>query len=76
LLKILGNKLLISTLLYSGSIDGWDALTFHSRSDNKGSTLSLFQVKDGDCIGGYNKASWTSDDKVVADTHAMVFNLS
>jgi predicted RNase H-like nuclease (RuvC/YqgF family) len=56
LLKILGNKLLITTLLYSGSIHGWNYIDFHSRSDNKGPTISLFKIKDGDCIGGYTNA--------------------
>jgi nitrite reductase/ring-hydroxylating ferredoxin subunit len=56
LLKILGNKQFITTLLYSGSIHGWKAKDFHSRSDNKGPIISLFKIKDGDCVGGYSKA--------------------
>jgi hypothetical protein len=56
LLKLLGNKLLFTTLLYSGSIHGWRFKDFHSRCDGKRPTISLFKVKDGDCIGGYTNA--------------------
>ena len=56
LLNLLGNKTLVMILLYSGSIHGWKCLDFHSRCDNKGPTVSLFKIKDGDCIGGYTKA--------------------
>ena len=80
LLKILGNKLLITTLLYSGSIHGWNYIDFHSRSDNKGPTISLFKIKDGDCIGGYTNAQFSSmswaGDCWVGDCRAMLFNLS
>ena len=76
LLKLLGNKLLITTILYSGSIHGWMYKDFHSRSYKKGPTIILFKVKDGDCIGGYTKAQWSSEDKSVRDSNAMLFNLS
>jgi hypothetical protein len=56
LLKLLANKLLLTKLLYSGSIDGWKFKDFHSRCDGKKPTISLFKVKDGDCIGGYTNA--------------------
>jgi hypothetical protein len=55
--KLLGNKQLVTTLLYSGSIHGWKAKDFHSRCDGKGPTISLFKVKNtGECIGGYTNA--------------------
>jgi hypothetical protein len=65
-------------LLYRGSDHGWKALDFHSRCDNKGPTISLFKIKDGDCIGGYTNAQWSSDERIkhVADSEAMLFNLS
>jgi hypothetical protein len=56
LLKLLGNKRLVTTLLYSGSIHGWMLEDFHSRCDGKHPTISLFKIKDGDCIGGYTNA--------------------
>jgi hypothetical protein len=57
LLKLLGNKQLVTTLLYCGSIHGWMLKDFHSRCDGKRPTISLFKVKDtGECIGGYTNA--------------------
>ena len=79
LLELLGNKKLVTTLLYRGSEHGWTAADFHSRCDNKGPTVSLFKVRDGDCIGGYTKAQWSSSDpdgQFVRDSDAMLFNLA
>jgi hypothetical protein len=56
MLKLLGNKRLVTYMLYRGSEHGWKFIDFHSRCDNKGPTISLFKIKDGDCIGGYTKA--------------------
>ena len=53
------------------------AKDFHSRSDKKGRpTISLFKMKDGDCIGGYTEVELSSDGKNVGDSNAMLFNLS
>jgi hypothetical protein len=49
---------------------------FHSRCDNKGPTISLFKILDGDCIGGYTKANWSSNKVKVGDSDAILFNLS
>jgi hypothetical protein len=56
LLALLGNKKAITTLLYRGSEHGWKYIDFHSRCDGKGPTISIFKIKDGDCIGGYTNA--------------------
>lgn len=65
-------------MLYRGSEHGWKRRDFHLRCDNKGETISLFKIKDGDTIGGYTKALWESpiDAKYVCDHEAMLFNLS
>jgi hypothetical protein len=51
---------------------------FHSLSDNKGPTVILLQIEDGDCIGGFTNQSWSSpkegEDK--SDPGAMLFNLT
>jgi hypothetical protein len=47
------NRRFVTILLYSGSLHGWMAIDFHSRSDGKNPTITLYKVKDGDCIGGY-----------------------
>ena len=56
LLKLLGNKRFVTYMLYRGSEHGWMRKDFHSRCDNKGPTIYLFKIKDGDVIGGYTKA--------------------
>ena len=77
LLKLMNNKAPNTTLLYRGSDHGWSYKDFHNRCDNKGPTLCLFRVKDGDCIGGYTSAQWSSDgNKLVGDKDAMVFNIT
>jgi hypothetical protein len=53
LIQLLGNKRLVTVLLYRGSEHGWMKKDFHSRSDKKGPTIVLFKVKGGDCIGGF-----------------------
>jgi hypothetical protein len=55
-MNLLGNKKLVTTLLFSGSEHGWKEKDFHSRCDNKGPTICLYKIKDGDCIGGFTKA--------------------
>ena len=78
LIKLLGNKPVTSTLLYSGHLHGWMMKDFHSRCDYKGRTVSLFQIKDGDCIGGYTSQCWESlsPGKFKADRSAFLFNLT
>jgi hypothetical protein len=56
LVQLLGNKALVTVLLFRGSEHGWEAKHFHKYCDKKGPTISLFKIKDGDCIGGFTKA--------------------
>lgn len=77
LVKILGNRRFVTTLLFRGSIHGWTGKDFHSRSDFKNPTVSLFKVLDGDCMGGYTNIQWQkSAGSYVPDSEAMLFNLS
>ena len=76
LLALLGNKKIVTYLRYRGSEHRWKPKDFHDRCDNKGPTISLFKIKDGDCIGGYTNAQWSSDDDRVVDSGAILFNLS
>ena len=77
---LLGNKLLVTSLLYRGSTHGWRQEEFHSRCDKKGPTISLFKINMGDCIGGYTKASWSSPPNIcgelISDSDAVLFNLT
>ena len=79
LFKLLGNKQLVLNLLYRGSDHGWNYGNFHTRCDKKGPNLCLFKIKDGDCIGGFTKADWSSPwphYRSVGKTDAILFNLS
>ena len=77
LFKLLGGRRLLTMLLYRGSKHGWKYKDFHSRCDGKGPTISLFKVKDGNCIGGYTNAFWSSGHLLsVGDSDAMLLNLS
>jgi hypothetical protein len=78
LLNLLGNKPITLTLLYSGHLHGWMHKDFHDRCDSKERTFSLFQIEQGDCIGGYTKRNWESPwlSKWKADSSAFLFNLT
>ena len=77
LIKLLGNKPVTSTLLYSGHLHGWKYKDFHDLCDSKGRTVSLFQIEQGDCIGGYTSQCWESGSgKWKADSSAFLFNLT
>ncbi len=69
-------NLIITTLLYSGCLHGWTYKDFHSRCDSKGRTVSLFQIKDGDCIGGYTSQCWDDYSGSKEDSSAFLFNLT
>ena len=34
------------------------------------------KIKNGDCVGGYTKASWSSEGIYKSDNDSMLFNLS
>jgi hypothetical protein len=79
LFKLLGSKSVTLTLLYSGHLHGWKFEDFHSRCDSKGRTVSLFQIEQGDCIGGYTSQCWEElgwCGKCKADSKAFLFNLT
>ncbi len=77
LIKLLGNKPVTLTLLYSGHLHGWESEDFHSRCDSKGRTVSLFQIEQGDCIGGYTSQHWESDwGEWKEDSSSFLFNLT
>ena len=73
-----GKQVYETVLEYRGSDHGWKAIDFHKRADNKGWTVSLFKILDGDCVGGFTTESWHKrDDKFyVRDDNAFLFNLS
>lgn len=48
-------------LLYRASRDGFKAMDFHKRCDNKGSTLTVVRSSCGAIFGGYANLSWQSN---------------
>ncbi len=56
-------SVLVLTLFYRGSEHGWIPNDFHENCDEKGPTITLFQIKDGDCVGGFTKESWISPEE-------------
>ena len=78
---LLGNKKLVTTLLFRGSDDGWKNIDFHPRCDNKGPTICLLKIDSGECIGGFTRTKWSTPPdsgraKPVCDIDSMLFNLS
>jgi hypothetical protein len=54
MLLFLKDKEVYETVLeYRGSDHGWWSYDFHDWADNKDWTVSLFKIKDGDCVGGF-----------------------
>lgn len=45
------------TLVYRASKHGWSPEVFHSKCDNKSSTLTIVRVKDF-IFGGYTDQNW------------------
>ncbi len=76
--KLLAYKNITFNLFYRGSIDGWMAKDFHSFCDGEGPTLTLMQIKDGHCIGGFTNAQWSSPEEweCKSDAVAILFNLT
>jgi hypothetical protein len=74
-----GKQVYQTVLEYRGSDHGWEYDDFHERADNKGWTVSLFKILDGDCVGGFTTQSWDPYKHVnfeVRDDNAFLFNLS
>ena len=74
-------KVYEAVLEYRGSDHGWGYKDFHSRADHKDWTITLFKIKDGDCVGGFTTQSWHHREGglfnyYVRDDNAFLFNLS
>jgi len=76
LMKLLGNKKIKTTLFFRGSINGMNFSSFHMCCDNKGPTISLIQLLDGDLIGGVTYVSWSSTNTYKSDNESFLVNLT
>ena len=63
-------------LLYRLSENGDKYSTFHELCDNKGPTLTLFLVKDGNIVGIYTPLSWDTTSNWKNDMETFIFNLN
>ncbi len=63
-------------LIYRGTRDGSGCQKFHELCDNKGATLTLFHIKDGNIVGIYTPLSWDTTSKWKNDMETFVFNLN
>ncbi len=71
------NMKIKSELLYRMSRDGIEYSTFHNLCDNKGTTITLIKLEDGNILGNCTPLSWdstTNDWK--NDLNMFVFNLT
>ena len=69
-------KKIKAELLYRLSENGESYSTFHELCDNKGPTLTLFHVNDGNIVGIYTPLSWDSTSQWKNDNDTFIFNLN
>ena len=70
------NKTIKSHLLYKLSRDGNQISKFHELCDNKGATLTLFIVQDGNIGGIFTPLSWDCSSNWKGDMNTFIFNLN
>ncbi len=70
------NKIIEAELLYRLTKDGEKISTFHELCDNKGPTLTLFRITDGNIGGIYTSLSWDTVSEKKYDKDAFMFNLN
>ena len=70
------NKNIKAKLLYRLTRDGDKISTFHELCDNKGPTLILFLVGDGNIGGIYTPLSWDTESKTKYNQETFMFNIN
>ncbi|CDW91483.1 tldc domain-containing protein [Stylonychia lemnae] len=65
-------------LIYQASRDGFKAIDFHSRCDNKGPTISFVLSIFGKTFGGYTPIPWTSpqNSQMIRNDDSFLFSLT
>jgi len=63
-------------LIYKASRDGFDPNAFHTRCDNKGSTITIVRSNNNFLSRGYTAVAWTSDISCKNDITAFLFTLT
>ncbi len=70
------NMKIKAELLYRLTRDGDEFQTFHNLCDNKGITLLLVKLIDGNILGGYITKDWDTSGNWKQDQNAFVFSLT
>ena len=70
------SKRIKAEFLYRLTENGDKFSTFHELCDNKGPTLTLFHVNDGNKVGIYTPLSWESTKQDKKDMDTFIFNLN
>ena len=70
------SKNLKAEFLFRLSENEDSTLTFHKLCDNKGPTLTLFHVNDGNIVGIYTPLSWDISGTWKNDMDTFIFNLN
>jgi serine/threonine protein kinase len=65
-----------SDLLYRMTKDGETFKIFHELCDNKGPTLTLIKIKNGEIIGGFTPISWDCSSNWKNDINSFIFSLT
>ena len=58
------------------SRDGIETDTFHNLCDNKGPTIILTKLKDGNILGTYTPLDWDTKSNWKSDLNMFVFSLT
>jgi BTB/POZ domain-containing protein KCTD9 len=63
-------------LIYKASRDGFKAIDFHSRCDNKGATISVIKSEHGKTFGGFTNLDWNSNNIwIVGEGKSFIFQM-
>jgi len=63
------------TLIYRASQDGFEAVRFHSKCDNKSNTLVIIKSENGNIFGGYTEQPWSGHGAYKSDSKSFIFSL-
>jgi hypothetical protein len=62
-------------LIYRASQDGFEAVNFHKKCDNKPNTLTFIKTTNDYVFGGYTEQTWNSIGGYKADPNSFIFSL-
>lgn len=68
-----GKVYLVTELIYRATKDGFTAVNFHAKCNDKGATLTIVKSKSNQIFGGYNPVSWTSSGSYGTEGAAFLF---